>query len=196
VTDWGVTELRFRAGGKAEVPVEGGFEVVGAGFGKARDRVGEGFLAGLSLLANGETDGILRAGDSLLTGLEPRLLWPFITSVFASTRWLNLDRGMSKIPCCGLWVLAGGCPPFSPLESLLGLGGPRRWFVSGSEGSFPRVKGLGSYVWERTGLEGEGTVDRSENPDPEVEAMEALLLNRLWLIWAGGWGWVLELDRG
>ena len=129
-----------------DVLVEGGFEVAGVGLGKVRDRVGEGFLVGLSLLANGETGGIPRVGDSLLTGLEPRLLRPFNTSAFASTRWLNLDRGMSNIPCCGLGVLAGGCPPFSPLESLFGLGGPRCWFGIGSEDSFPRVKGLESYV--------------------------------------------------
>jgi len=103
-------------------------------------------VAGLSLLANGETDGTPLVGDSPLTGLEPLLLRPFSTSVFASTRWLNPDRGISKIPYCGLGVLVGGCPPFSPLESLLGLGGPRRWFAMELDGSSLGLKGLGSYV--------------------------------------------------
>jgi len=66
--------------------VEGELEVVAVGFGEPRERVGEGFLVGLSLLANGETDGIALVGDSLLTGLEPRLLNPFNASVLASTR--------------------------------------------------------------------------------------------------------------
>ena len=86
------------------------------------------------------------AGDSLLTGLEPRLLRSFSASVFASTRWLNLDRGMSKIPYCGLGVLPEGCPPFSPLESLFELDGPRCWLAMGSGDSSLRVECLGSYV--------------------------------------------------